>query len=104
MIGRELFFPGRICRDPVDRRLDGSYRTIHVRVGGREHYVARTRAGIARHRKDRSRLPAFIAGSCRTGYHGQPISLRPLGRKQVKAEAGKKLTMELDTDGKPVKK
>jgi hypothetical protein len=30
--------------------------------------------------------------------------LRPLGRKQVKAKAGMKLTMELDADGKPVKK
>jgi hypothetical protein len=30
---------------PVDRRLDGSYRTIQVKVSGRERYVARTRAG-----------------------------------------------------------
>jgi len=34
-----------VAYTPVDQRLDGSYRTIQVKVNGPEHYVARTKVG-----------------------------------------------------------
>jgi Ca-activated chloride channel homolog len=44
-IARQIRRQYTVAYTPVDQRLDGSYRTIQVKVSGHERYVVRTRAG-----------------------------------------------------------
>jgi Ca-activated chloride channel family protein len=44
-IARQIRHQYTVAYTPIDQRLDGSYRTIQVKVSGAERYVVRTRAG-----------------------------------------------------------